>query len=193
MLMSMFHLIFKPSFFIGFCLVFAVKIGNMCILSWNPYSLVFPVNCCPKQFQKQWQIQLHDICSSLFPCFLQLPSGCVSVCQQCQGTSWPTSFSFEWDLNDFSNFLTFYFHNFTLQSGAFRSPPKLISPHAGVQHQPCAPIRVPGGTSKACAPPPGSAQRCRRAAARCCGRHCPGLGVSAARTLQKSHPSWLLK
>ena len=147
--MSKFRLIFKSSFSIGFCLVLAVNIENTYILSWNLYSLVFPANYCPNQFQKQWQIQVHDVCfssipcSSIFPCFLPLPPGRASLCQQCQETSWPTSFSFECDLKNASNFLVFYFRNFSLLSAASLSPLDLINLQIGVQHQACATVSIP--------------------------------------------------
>lgn len=178
-----------------------MNIENTCILSWNLYDLVLPVNYCPKRFQKQWQIQLHDICfssipcSSIFPYFLPLPPGCVSLCQQCRETSWTTSFSF--DLKNSSNFLVFYFHNFNLQSAASLPPLNLINLKISVQHQACATLSMPTQNSKACAPPPGSwtALQENHLPKACPFRKISTLsyGASIATTLQNTDLTWLVK
>lgn len=56
--MSAFHLILKPGFSIGFCPVLAVSIEKMYI---SQAEICAAAHYCPKQFQKQWDIQLHDV------------------------------------------------------------------------------------------------------------------------------------
>lgn len=83
--MNKFCLISKPSFYIGFCLVLALNIEKDIYFKLKSVQSVFSANYYPKQFQKQWQIELYDISlssisySSIFACSLPLPPGFANL------------------------------------------------------------------------------------------------------------------
>lgn len=194
--MNKFCLIFKHSFYIGFCLVFAVNMENTSILSWNLYSqcsqLISTQTVSETVANRATWYFLSSIPYS--PVFSLFPTSATWICQpfqQCQETSWPTSFSVESGTKN-SHFLLFHVCNFNRQSVrtlSLLNPAKL---QVGVEHrcwhhqqqEPAQPVPHL----------PAAGQHCGHPAATAAGKNRDiNHGGSAAANLQNTDLSWVGK